>query len=113
MTEQTITFHCASCGAEETVAAGDQEEHCVGDQLYCETCIGPTAWESQDFPLWIEMESYNDHYELGRLVERETGIDLEDIPIARDLKYAVFYTYWKITENSVEGPYDEKQGELL
>lgn len=113
MTELTITFDCASCWDETTIPMDEQEEHRVDDQLYCEGCIGATAWESQDFPLWIEMESYNDHYELGRLVERETGIDLEDIPISRELKYEVFYVYWKITEDGVEGPYDEKRGELL
>jgi len=56
-------------------------------------------------------EAYFDNYELGRAVEDETGIDLEDIPIARDLKYCVFYSWWKITETGVEGPYDEKRGE--
>lgn len=92
---------------------GKKDDHFVNGGLYCETCASVSEWETLDFPIWIEFESYNDHYELGRAVERETGVDLDDIPIARELKYCVFYSYWKITENGVEGPYDEKRGEKL
>jgi len=113
MTDQQIQFSCASCGAETTISTDEQDDHTVDEKLYCKTCIGPTAWESQDFPLWIEVEHYNDNYQLGRAVEHKTGIDIEDIPIARDLKYCVVHTYWKITENGVEGPYNEKEGSLL
>jgi transcription elongation factor Elf1 len=112
MTEQTITFDCAECGYETTIQRDEIDEYEDDGKLVCGEC-GMTPWERQDFPLWIEFESYNDHYELGSCVERQTGLDTDDIPIARDLKYAVFSVYYKITENGVEGPYREKGGEKL
>jgi len=112
MTDAKLTYYCSECGDEVTVLEGEEREDINGHRI-CMDCPEVPPWEDVDFPLWIEYESYNDTYRLGKIVERRTGVPADNIPIYRDMKYTVFTVWFKITEDSVEGPYRSKEGEKL
>lgn len=100
--------------------AGSVEE--VSNGWYCSACQhGHDAEEVEyergfgdlDFPIWVEWESYNDTYGLLDNFCYQTGLEHEDVPIARDMKYTVINVWFKVTRDGVEGAYDEKNGEKL
>ena len=112
MTEQHISYDCADCDSNVTTPRGSEIENLDG-QLICEDCDKPD-WEQLDFPLWFDYPVRMSKWEPLRLVSEETGIDEDDIQCKRDLKYAdSTHVWYKITQYGVEGPYDEKEGELL
>lgn len=120
-----MSDECPSCGFEpleprKTVEGNEVSE----DGWYCPGCEGeyddlPTHWDDQDFPLWIEWESYNDTYGLLRSLEHQSEAHHETIPdefgeSGSPFKYTVFTVWFKVTANgNVGGPYDEKRGELI
>jgi len=110
MTTQ-IDFQCAECDAHTQVEYGNEVENEDGN-LVCGDC-DEESWEDLDFPIWLSYQFYHDNYELGYAVSHQTGIELEEIPYARDLKYCCPLLWFKIEEHGIEGPYDEKGGELI
>lgn len=108
----SIDFECNMCGDHTQVEYGEEETDDNGN-LICKTCTGQQKFENLDFPVWVEWESYNDTYGLLENFCYHTGLDHEDVPIAREMKYTVFCVWYKVTEDGVEGPYSEKGGELL
>ena len=115
---------CPECGFEELEVNKDVDGNDVVESgWYCPDCSstfdeGSTLhWDEIDFPVWIEFESYNDHWELLDKFHWQTGLydgDHNGTPGLRDMKYTVFTVWFTVDEyGSVEGPYDEKGGELL
>ncbi len=99
---------CDECG--EDIPLSDVEED--GDDVLCESCA-ETEWSDLDFPLWIDVEHYEDNWEMVERVNWATGIDMDKIP-SDEMKYTVFSVWFKITEGGlVKGPYDEKRGEKI
>ena len=112
MSDQQITFHCSDCGDQTTTKVDETSENRYGEFI-CPECAAPPKWEDQSFPIWIELEHCEDNWKMLRRVSEYTGVPADDIP-AGEMKYCVVYAYFKINEDgSVEGPYDEKRGELL
>ena len=100
-------YTCAECG--HTVENPKENED--GDPVH-EKCYTKTL-DDLDLPVWVEMESYQDDYQLWRAFYRKTGVDEIPDDLKGDMKYAVFYAWYKITEDGVEGPYTEKEGEKM
>lgn len=112
MSEQSISFECADCDMTVTAPKDSVDENDDG-YLVCEDCAGPPSWEDQDFPIWVEMEHYEDNWEMLRYVMEQTGVPEDDIP-AGQMKYTVFQVWFKVDEaGNVEGPYDAKRGGKL
>lgn len=87
--------YCASCGT-------DFDE---GVKL---------SWDEIDFPVWIDWESYNDSWDMLRKFQYKTGLHDSAADGLTDMKYTVFSVWFRIDEDgSVNGPYDEKRGELI
>jgi len=87
---------------------------------YCSNCGAEDPWETHykynmddvEFPVIVEMEMYNDDYELwssfcyevfGTRVSTDNIVNIPD-SLPR-MKYACPMTYWKITKSDVKGPY--------
>ena len=100
-------YECVEC--EQIVENPKENED--GDPVH-EKCYTKTL-DDIDLPVWIKIESYQDNYELWRAFVRETGVDEIRDDLKGEMKYSVFYVWYKVTEDSVEGPYDEKKGELM
>lgn len=123
MTEETQTERpqCPECGFEELELNKTVENNEVREGgWYCPDCQSTfdedvvLQWDSLDFPLWVEMESYNDTYGLLDRLCRQHSIHRAVVPNKRDMKYAVFSAWFKIDEDgAVEGPFDRRRGEKL
>lgn len=104
--EKTV-YECVECNQN----VENPKENNEGEPV-CINCY-VTTLDDINLPVWIEMESYNDNYELWDAFWRQTGVDEIDSSLKKEMKYAVFYVWYKITEDGVEGPYDKKKGELM
>lgn len=114
---------CPDCGYDELeVKKSIERNEVIEGGRYCPDCgsdfdEGVTLqWDDIEFPVWVEMESYNDHWELWDTfrwdVNYYDGDRNRSAP--SDMKYTVFSVYYKVEEDgSVEGPYDSKNGDLL
>lgn len=117
----TETDHeCPNCGHHPI----ERKKEVVNNEVkekgyYCPDCKTDYSdnttfeWESLDFPLWIEWESYEDNWGMLRHVERQTGVPEDRIP-AGEMKYTVFCVWYKVEEDgTVKGPYDSRGGEKI
>lgn len=113
---------CPECGFEELEANKEVVDNEVReDGLYCPDCDTTfkddttLQWDDIDFPVWVEVEHYDDDYGLLRSFEYQTGLyrgDHNGAPGYGDMKYCVFCVWFKVEEDgSVEGPYANKRDE--
>lgn len=114
MSDPVTTLYCDSCG--KVTEAGPQ---------YCPSCGVEDPWveeyaydfDNVEFPIIIEWEHYNDRWEMWKKftfhVFGEYELTSDDVvnepPVASEMKYAVFPSYWKVTENEIKGPFLDKQ----
>lgn len=114
---------CPECGFDslETKKTVENNEVIEGG-WYCPNCEATfdsdvaIDWDDIDFPVWIGYESYNDTWEMWREFKYSTNFYDGDYnrEAPRDMKYTTFTVWFKVNEyGSVEGPYDEKEGELI
>jgi len=116
---------CPECGYRdglETKKKVEKNEVIEGGK-YCPDCQTEfdedtvVQWDDLDFPIWISMESYNDDWQMYRDFLYETNLyegDFNGMPNARNMKYCVFHVYFKVNEDgSIDGPYNERNGELI
>lgn len=69
-------------------------------------------WGDLDFPIWVEWGDYNDTWKLADNIEFQHDVD--DVPDYSTFKYVQYKVWFKIEEDgSVEGPFDEKEGEKI
>lgn len=93
------------------------------DGLYCPDCQttfdGETTlqWDNIDFPVWVEVEHYDDKYGFKRKFLRSVGLydgEFNGDPSGREMKYCVFTVWFKVTEDGkMKGPYGKRGGELI
>lgn len=124
MTDSDVDAQCPECGFETLEVNKDVvDNEVVEDGWYCPDCdtqYGEDVvlhWDDLAFPLWIQEEFRLDNWQLWRTLKYSENLydgDYNGTPNLRDMKCQVFLAYFKVTEDgSVEGPYDERRGELL
>lgn len=104
--EKTV-YECAECGQDVENPKENRDGKPVHEKCYTKKL------EDLDMPIWVEMESYQDNYELWDNFWRQTGVDEIPSDLKQEMKYSVFSVWYKVTEQGVEGPYNEKKGELV
>ena len=124
MTDEDDDIRCLDCGydsLEPKKKVTDDNDVVVGG-MYCPDCGAEydedtvLRWDDVDFPVWISREWRDSKWDFYRDFLRTTGLhdDAHGFPNVRDMKYTSILVYFKVTEDGdVEGPYDEKRGELL
>lgn len=100
-------YECAECSQPVEKPKENKDGNPVHEKCYTKTL------DDLDLPEWIKMESYQDNYELWDSFWRQTGVDEIPDDLKGEMKYTVFTAWYKVTEDGVEGPYDEKNGELM
>jgi len=121
MTETIDTPSCPECGFDELEVSKSVENNEVQhDGWYCPDCEATfeddtvLEWNSLSFPLWVEMESYNDNYQLLDSLCYQHNVHRDVVPNKRAMKYSVFTVWYKIEGNGgVNGPYASRNGEEL
>jgi len=106
---QEIKYDCATCGTVVSRAKSDIPTDGGGGYI-CDDCASPQEWDDVEFPVWVDVEYYDDTWGLGRNFCRQTG--LPEGEMTREMKYTVFRAWYKVLEDgTVEGPYTERNGE--
>lgn len=115
---------CPECGYAEVVPRKQvRNNEVVEEGRYCPECQTEydedtvLQWDQLDSPIWIHEELRLDNwalYDTFHYSENFHTGDYNGAPSLRDMKCWLVPMWFKVNEDgSVEGPYDEKGGELL